>query len=143
MNKYKTDPKYAVTYMEIPQHDAISPEKDFSFGVKQPNTEKDQSDSDKSPTKSETEAVQPGMAFTIDFSDDTKKKKVTMDNSLSQFLPNKVRRSFKSRTVKNGKHKDDGSTKVSGIITSSVWLYEQVCTIWGNLNKTYPTEVPI
>ena len=37
MNKYKNDPKYACTYMEIPQHDINKAERDFGlFGQTSP-----------------------------------------------------------------------------------------------------------
>ena len=39
MTKYKTDPKYACTYMEIPQNDINKAERDFGlFGKKEPHT---------------------------------------------------------------------------------------------------------
>ena len=39
MNKYKNDPKYACTYMEIPQHDVNKAERDLGlFGSSKPQT---------------------------------------------------------------------------------------------------------
>ncbi len=39
MTKYKTDPKYACTYMEIPQNDINKAERDFGlFGKKEPHS---------------------------------------------------------------------------------------------------------
>ena len=92
MSKYKTDPKYAVTYMEIPGNDG-SPEKE---------QKKDQKAA--SPKSSPDVPPPPSMAFTIDMGE-TKSKgpRISMDAGLSRFLPSKVRKTFQSRTLK----KDD------------------------------------
>lgn len=97
MNKYK-DPKYACTYMEIPQRDS-SAEKDV---VRPPPPLQTPPERDVPPP----EEAQPGMAFTIDMGGDDDKK-LSMAGSLSNFLPSKVRKSFRTRLAKT-KSQDQG-----------------------------------
>ncbi len=54
------------------------------------------------------------MAFTIDFGNEGETKMASGKTSLSQFLPSKVRRSFKSRSLKGQRSEDeDGDKEVS------------------------------
>lgn len=88
MSKYKTDPQYAITYMEIP-------------GDASPKSSPGKSPEKKgTPEKSSPEApAQPSMAFTIDMGDTTSKG-LRLGEGPSKFLPNKVRKSFTTRNIK-------------------------------------------
>lgn len=125
MDKYKTDPQYATTYMEIPQRDegseSSTPTKPVSPSNFQKNGERTPSgedlrhnhdihtppEKDVGPGKDKAPAEAP-MAFTVDLGDDIGgAPKLNMKHSLSEFLPHKVRKSFRSRSIKSRRNSED------------------------------------
>ena len=108
MNKYKTDPRYATTYMEIPQRDGgPTPRGEAGAGGgsgRHTPPEKDVPPPVSAPPAPAAAAAAGPMAFTVDLGDDVGgAPKLNMKNSLSEFLPHKVRRSFRSRSVRTSK----------------------------------------
>lgn len=135
MDIYKSDPKYAATYMEIPSRDTnvplrdMEPERDQSSVKEQhrvptkhsvPSSDSVKPESPKllhsAPYEKPPSTVKQATpekevipapilmecsgstSFTIDFSDNKPKKKSSgTPGSLSEFLPSKIRRSFRQR----------------------------------------------
>ena len=143
MNKYKTDPRYATTYMEIPQRDGgptpprgeagagggsgrhTPPEKDVPPPVSAPPA----------PAAAAAAAAGP-MAFTVDLGDDVGgAPKLNMKNSLSEFLPHKVRRSFRSRSVRTSKSRsgdEKEDSPASGKVREYIHIYYRFIALLDN-----------
>lgn len=127
LEKYKQDPKYACRYMEISHKDLIESEnllacrgslsssisKDSlispdsrkgsleiisDIGKKQPSSERELS-VEKTDVVSSKVADGGGTAFTVELGD-MKPRKWNASGSLSEFMPSKIRRSFRERALK-------------------------------------------
>ena len=68
----------------------------------------------------------PAQAFTVDFGgveeDEKRQKRLGMRDSLSQFLPTKVRQSFRSRGSKPKRQNDDPNDEVNFAKTSQLTI---------------------
>ena len=154
MNKYKSDPQYSTTYMEIPQKDT-SPEKDgdgksltpektsskHTLAKEDSNKEQDLHsplDEDESPPKTPSEKSAVPMAFTVDLGDDMfGAPKISMNDSLSQFLPHKVRKSFRSRSVKNPKDSGKEDSPASGKVRMLYCYCVTGWVVWRGMNQSF------
>lgn len=95
-SKYTTQEKYGHVYMDIPIRDSTPDKKQHS------PPERDKSGPEKQNGKGEAKSdAVSGMAFTVtlgDADEDTSKSpKISMSESLSKFLPHKVRRSLREK----------------------------------------------
>ncbi|XP_064603884.1 centrosomal protein of 170 kDa protein B-like isoform X3 [Liolophura sinensis] len=115
--KYKSDPKYSQRYMEIPARDTdpdlespVHPtmnndsvlSKDSLSPDVSPNQDKREVSVEKSLSSQPTTKTHDtsAMAFTVDLGDEKPSKKMNMSGSLSEFVPSKIRRSFRERLEK-------------------------------------------
>ncbi|XP_013420179.1 centrosomal protein of 170 kDa protein B isoform X1 [Lingula anatina] len=100
--KYQTQEKYKHVYMDIPIRDSpteksLPPERDKMASTEKVSAEEIVTDKEKLDRSSSS-----AVAFSVEFSDseETKSPKISMSESLSKFLPHKVRRSLREKREK-------------------------------------------
>ncbi|XP_041353126.1 centrosomal protein of 170 kDa-like isoform X3 [Gigantopelta aegis] len=169
MEKYRTDPKYSTTYMEIPHKDT-APERDkdtpphsMSSSISKDSLFSDASKLNTPDTPSDKVVRQgpggeepghadtTGLAFTVDFGDD---KKLNMSGSLSEFVPSKIRKNFRERMEKVSKpqNRDGGNhSKVEDDNDHSPMQQKRIEDIWSSSEhkaakkmgrKSWPPHTP-
>lgn len=159
--KYKSDPKYSQRYMEIPARDT---DPDLASPVHQTvNNDsvlsKDSLSPDDSPNQDRREvsvekslSSQPvpkahdtsAMAFTVDLGDEKPSKKMNMSGSLSEFVPSKIRRSFRERLEKASSKASQPLSKeepsqVKAVQISAVEQFKSFITHWIKSDDTLPS----
>ncbi|XP_055957434.1 centrosomal protein of 170 kDa protein B isoform X3 [Patella vulgata] len=137
MEKYKTDPRYQQTYMEIPMNDLVdekneTPQQSVASSLSKdsllsPPDTNELDNKDKTLQKTKGKSVDSSMVFTIDFGEDTKQKKNKNSGNLSDLMPSRLKERFQERQSEVNARKEKNKSPDSEIGSSQHKKVEDVC----------------